>query len=55
MGLSRNAVILLEQGPRVLVHQLAQDDPERGWRVRRGLMINAGHLAADDGKDEEQD
>jgi hypothetical protein len=39
--ISRDALILLEEGPRVLVQQLIQDDPERGWRAVRGLMLNA--------------
>jgi hypothetical protein len=39
--MSRDAVILLEEGLRVLIHQIMQDDPERGGRVVRGLMVNA--------------
>jgi hypothetical protein len=37
----RDATILLEEGLRVLAAQIAQEDPQRGWRVVRGLALNA--------------
>jgi hypothetical protein len=38
---SRDATILAEEGLRVLTAQLAQEDPLRGRRAVRGLMLNA--------------
>lgn len=41
MSASRNATMLVEQGMRVLIHQLMQDDRERQQRVITGLAFNA--------------
>lgn len=41
MSASANAVILLEQGTRVLAHQVLQDDLQRAWRVIRGLGLKS--------------
>jgi hypothetical protein len=46
MTLSRDATTALEQGWRVLAHQVMQDDPERRGRVIRALALRAGRLAA---------
>ena len=44
--MSRDAAILLEEGLRVLTAQIAQEDPQRGWRVICGLALNARRSGA---------
>lgn len=41
MSASRDATMLLEQGIRVLIHQLMQDDRDRQQRVIAALAFNA--------------